>query len=262
MTYLEMKRELISRIDTMTSNTAPGYSDYSYSLWLTEAQEELVSELLGEKVTPTSKIVKRFDEDDITRLGLYSLIIRADMKISSYSADYLYGYNFKHTNLQIKMIDIDIEYSGIPYHVRHILGEQCTIEDINRRSQEYQRNIKVKGISHNYFLSNIDNPFKQPNKNLMWRLIKNVGRESALSYEIVHSKDVVPIRYILVVLKNPLPIIVGNLGSRTIDGRSIPANSEIDVKYHRTIIDKAVRIAQGVIKDPQAYQIANVEENK
>lgn len=257
MTYLEMKRELISRIDTMTSGTSPGFSDYSYSLWLTEAQEELVSELLGEKITPTSKIAKRFDEDDLTRLGLNSLIKAVSLSIDNENA--LYGSSFRSNDLIITNVNVPETFN---FKIRRIIGELSTIEDEDKKNQQFWRNVKVKGVSHNYFLSNVDNPFKRPNKDLIWRLIKNPGVDVNLSYETVHLKTMSIKSFLITVLSNPTPIIVANLGQRTIDGRNTPLSCELDIQYHRTIIDKAVRIAQGVLKDPQAYQIANVEENK
>ena len=137
-----------------------------------------------------------------------------------------------------------------------------------KTSLEPTRFVEVMPITHDYYYSNIDNPFKQPWKNSLWRLdisrkIKGTGLEDGTTdneastpkrVELIRPTDQVNITdYFVRYLKYPRRIVV--------DVKT-PANqvsSELDESLHNEIVAAAVRIAVATMR-PDQYQIKTAEE--
>ena len=142
-----------------------------------------------------------------------------------------------------------------------------SVQEGVRTSLEAQTYVEVLPITHDYYYANIDNPFKQPWKNTLWRLdisrrIKGQGNEdgttdneapSAKRVEIIGPAGATINDYFIRYLKYPRRIVVDT---------KTPANqisSELDESLHNDIVAAAVRIAVASMR-PEEYQIKQAEE--
>ena len=120
----------------------------------------------------------------------------------------------------------------------------------------------IKAISSDYYGANINNPFKKPYYDLVWR-----WDFSETSRELIGDGTYIINWYHLTYYKLPNPIIVPyNYTSShgTIKGVSFAANtaglaSEVDY-LHQEIVQEAVRMATSATKDQLGYQIQNLEK--
>ena len=72
-------------------------------------------------------------------------------------------------------IQANAQFLALPADIKYILQEHCIVSAAA---------VKVKPISYDEYNINIDDPFKNPNANLIWRL--DYG-DSARQHEIIHS---------------------------------------------------------------------------
>ena len=120
----------------------------------------------------------------------------------------------------------------------------------------------VKAITSDYYGANINNPFKKPYYDLVWRWdFNNTNRE------LIGDGTYMINSYYLTYYKTASPIIVPyayTSAQGTIDGVSLLASqagvtSEVDY-LHQEIVQEAVRMATAATKDQLGYQIQNLEK--
>lgn len=93
--------------------------------------------------------------------------------------------------------------------------------------------VRIKPIRLNYYNLNRNNPHKQPNKDLIWRLDVNLGN-STVQHVLIHDGErTIPNNYYKIVyIKNPSDIdIVTN------------KNCELHVQVHEDIVNLAIERA-------------------
>ena len=118
----------------------------------------------------------------------------------------------------------------------------------------------IKPVTHDEYNVNKNNPFKQPYEQLLWRM--DYGNSTAVpSHEIVTDGTIYVKYYSLRYYRKPLPIIVGNIAPKTIDGLSAITQCELNSIIHREIIDEAVMIADADA-EAKKVQINNIETQK
>lgn len=123
---------------------------------------------------------------------------------------------------------------------------------------EFINDAAFKPVDFNSYYNTINNPFAQPYEDLYWRLFQN-NKLLLVSYTgSVLSSSQLKGLYV----KKPLPIIVENLGSNSIDGRSVYTDCELHPIVHREIVYRAAKKAYAAVKDQIGYQIQNTEENQ
>lgn len=121
----------------------------------------------------------------------------------------------------------------------------------------------VKPVKHDEYLANINNPYKQPYKDLIWRIdisrVQHASGTSILSTpkrtELVLPANAVVNTYRLRYLATPPAIVCDEF---------TPANQRhciLDETLHREIVDEAVIIAQASVK-PEQYQIGVNEQER
>lgn len=135
-------------------------------------------------------------------------------------------------------------------------GISFTIKDI--LTAKYIANVKP--ITHDAYNANRNNPFKQPYEQLLWRMDFG-GVDIPPFHEIVGSDTIYPLYYILRYYRKPRPIIVGNLGTRSIEGLSAVTECELHSIVHREIIDEAIMIADADA-EAKKIQINAIETQK
>ncbi len=248
MTASEMDQEFKTRYDNISSNAAPGLTVYERSLFLTQAQDELVRE----SYNPYNKQQKGFEGSENRRAQLRELV--TPFKTSD---------SFTNEDAQISSNSKFIE---IPDDVYFILQEEIEVSGTG----VCKTKIGVKPITHDEYNVSSNNPFRKPNKRKAWRLdIQNTSPSLSIAPERV-VEIITPFnitKYSMRYLKKPEPIIVGNFDSDpetqglglTIEGENTVQGCQLNESIHRLIVDKAVELAIRTYRENSLQ--ANVELN-
>lgn len=121
----------------------------------------------------------------------------------------------------------------------------------------------IRPVKHDEYLANINNPYKKPYKDLVWRMdisrsqiaegtdILATSKRSELILDGISSLDYYRVRY----LSTPPPIVVDEFGE------SNQRHCVLDETLHREIVDEAVLIAQAAAQK-ESYQIGQAEVNR
>jgi len=121
----------------------------------------------------------------------------------------------------------------------------------------------VKAVRHDEYLANINNPYKQPYKDLVWRMdISRVTHASGTSIEatskrteIVTDSDSTLSYYRIRYLSTPPSIVVDEFDPTN------QVHCVLDETLHREIVDEAVIIAQAAAQK-DSYQIGVTEQER
>lgn len=173
----KMKFELLQRVDIITNFSTPGLTDLEIASILTESEFHFVENLLP---------IKDFTETIRRQLSTLYKPLTLDRANISSSQDGTYSLG---------------EYWDIPEDIFHILSEQVKVS--SNKSCLNETYIGVKPITYDEYNSNIKNPFKNPDKNTIWKL------ESAdNTVELIKFVNVTEItKYKLIYIKKPTGII-------------------------------------------------------
>jgi len=220
MTLKEFSIEFDILYNNISSNKAPGLNDYEKSIFLTKAQEEIITELYsGRNGTQNS-----FEETEEQRRYLNALVTT---KVCN---------EYKTTILNpLEVITNTSTIFELPEDVMFITYESARINS---------KEISVYPVSQDELSKILKNPFRGPSNNRVLRLDIGTNMVELISVEDISSYK---IRYI----RKPNPIILplNNEGITindegiTINGKSEQSDCELDSSLHRTILDRAVALA-------------------
>lgn len=195
--------------------------EYEKSLFLTQAQEQLVVELYTGRNDKTSS----FEKTEELRSNLKGLIRTATLTESE--EDY-------------KGISKYSKFFVLPKDVLFITYESATLADESAGCKNGSE-IPITPVTQDEFHRVMNNPFRKASNRKALRL--DNGLDVA---EIVSKYDIkdYTIRY----LSKPTPIVLGNFADGLIDGVSIDGVNEItecklDSAMHRNILERAVALA-------------------
>lgn len=224
MTIPEMSDQMDVLYNNITSNQAPGLTEYEKSLFLTKAEKEIVLN----HFSPESKgnaLQQGFD-DSAKRQADFSVLMKT---ASCTQVD---------TNLPTKIDDRSTVYN-YPEGVFIVINETVKVGN----------NIKqVIPLRYDEYTRLMSKPYKRPLKNQVWRLL-NSGvvsqAKSTRTVEIIAGPEDTITSYVVRYIKTPAPIIVGNLDGLTIDGVStVSTECELDPILHEEIVQRAVELAK------------------
>lgn len=251
MTVAEMSKEFDVGYDNLTNNEGRGFSKWEKSIFLTQAQENLVDKYkpfidtneenainLSElkefvELTPDHGAEPRFTIPDTSTSYLFQLPV-----------NYFYTLHERADIIFTDTIRIICFPTGL-------------------------KGVWVKAITEDYFNSNIDNPFKKPYERLIWRIMyrratvtSEIGTSNMKRVELIGDGDTNITNYSLSYIRRPNPIIIENLTTgRTVRGLAVLTECELDPSIHFEIVQEAIRIAAKATSDTQGYQIANLENS-
>jgi hypothetical protein len=225
MTITEFNNEFDIHYNAIASNSAPGLDPYEKSVFLTKAQLEIVKDYynpLG------NKYKKGFENSEKRRTDLKELVI---------------NHNSTTTVTSSSGLSSDSKFFVIPNNVFLIVYETATVTT-DDCFVDKQVNIVPK--THDEYNIQIDNPFKQPHKNKIWRLnISKISDNKVVELISPYTISKYQFRYI----KYPAPIILADLATTfpgeglSIDGITTPQTCALDESIHREILDRAVELA-------------------
>jgi len=227
MTADQMYNEFEIAYEAIASGDAPGYSPYEVSILLTQAQDNIIKNLVGTGL--------EYDDSK-------ALVLGPQIETSTYTT-------FASATMYPSTFTFEVDQTLFWSIVNERLKETNT-----------GSTIEVKPIDHSYFAANVDNPYKKPvNTRYFWRFIEK-GAINSNWY--VYGPDSIHTYYINY-LEKPDPIIVPGVDLDTvIDGTTVDATivlDGLDCEYnsliHRDIVNRAAKMGKAFIGDPQGFQL-------
>jgi len=229
MTTTDFSAEFDLLYNNALSNSAPEINSYEKSLFLTQAQEEIIKEAYSDKKSKTSfesseMIRRRLDELSIPQVSQYNSVLNSslsDIKISS--------------NSRFFKIEDDVWY--------------ITYERINTATSR----LYIVPTALDQYSMNEGNPFKEPNSKKAWRIdVKNTETTDKV-VEIITT--VTPTSYTYRYLVEPTPIILSDFDTEfpgyglSINGINTTTNCALNSEAHRLILKRAVELATMAYKE-------------
>ena len=210
MTNPEFSIEFDILYNNISSNKAPGLNEYEKSVFLTKAQEQIVTELYSGRNTTYNS----FEETEEQRRYLHSLITTSSLEEST-EID-----NIITSNSSVYKLPENIMF--ITYEIALITGN---------------KEVTVYPVSQDELSKIIKNPFRGPSNNRVLRL--DLGNNSI---EVISNYDIT--KYLIRYIRKPNPIILVDLEDElSINGVTEESVCELDSSLHRTILDRAVALA-------------------
>lgn len=210
MTNPEFSIEFDILYNNISSNKAPGLNEYEKSVFLTKAQEQIVTELYSGRNTTYNS----FEETEEQRRYLHSLITTSFLEESTEIADII------TSNSSIYKLPENIMF--ITYETAILTGN---------------KEVTVYPVSQDELSKIIKNPFRGPSNNRVLRL--DLGNNSI---EVISNYDIT--KYLIRYIRKPNPIILVDLEDElSINGVAEESECELDSSLHRTILDRAVALA-------------------
>jgi hypothetical protein len=227
MTAGQMYNEFEIAYEAIASGDAPGYEPYEASILLSQAQEEILKELIATGI--------EYSDSKALVLGPHILTD----SITGASSSAVYPDTWEVT------VD-ESEYWGI----------------VNERLKETANGstVEVKPIDHSFFNANKNNPFKKPDSDFyFWRFVEgSAGSTKWMVYgpTAIHT-------YYINYLDKPAPIIVPGVSlSTVIDGTEVTSTivgDGLDCSFnsiiHRDIVNRAAKLGKAFIGDSEGFQL-------
>lgn len=245
----EMKFNFQLKFDSLFEFSAPAYDDRQISYLLTEAQFRVFIK----RYNPlANKYQKGFEADEQRRRDLEQLIKPA-----------LYD-STDPIPTGVEEITKSTEKGGT--HPQGVFFDMPTdflyaVEEGVKLDGE-TKEAWVRPVKHDEYLANINNPYKKPYKDLVWRM--DISRSqhatgttdaSPKRTEIIVPESGIVDTYRVRYLATPPEIVCDEFD---------PTNQIhciLDETLHREIVDEAVIIAQASVK-PQEYQVGVSEQQR
>lgn len=231
MNLQEFNDEFDIHYNSIAGQSAPNIDAYEKSVYLTKAQLELVKNYYD----PSSNTKQKgFEGSEKRRVDLKELKRRAEVTTFTNT---IYG----------KLV-------LIPEDVYLIIREDALISGGNICNNKL---VNVKPITSDEFNIQRNNPFKQPDSSVIWRL-DHSSTSTNKAVELISANKID--KYIVEYIMYPTPIVLEDLTqsfageSVSVDGVTDATECKLDQSIHREIIDRAVELALGDYR-PQGLQV-------
>ena len=204
-------------------NGSVEFDEFEKSVFLTEAQEELVSDLYN------GHIYDGFESTEQVRKYLDSLIKPATIELTEES---IAGYT---TKKGLYSYPVDFKAVEETQRLMYITYESVDIDDESLECGN-GNTVRVEPVRHDELAKMVQNPFRGPNTSRVLRVdvgYKKLELVSAFKLHLYH----------ILFLEKPTPIILENLEDLSIDGYSEAMTSQLDDSLHRMILQLAVKKA-------------------
>lgn len=210
---LEFSNRFDVVFDSITSNKGPEIDSYEKSLFLTEAQKQIVVELYSGR----NERGASFEATEELRSTLRNLIKEAHLTSMVVSKNKSKLYN-------------------LPKDCLFITNEEAVIDDEGAGCLD-KTSIGAIPITHDEISKALRNPFRKPSEDRVLRI--DIGSNVIEVYSLYNIGS-----YNIKYIKKPVPIIVKDLDEGlTIDGLSEVSDCELDSSLYEIIINRAVRLA-------------------
>lgn len=230
MNYQELSDSFDLYFNNITSNQAAGLTEWEKSSFLTKAQDEIVKNYFLPQSNPKQA---GFDDNQKRQIDFSTLTTAADITAST---NPLFDHRANSRGITL------------PGDVMMIINEMAIVT----RNSTQTVSLVVRPIQYEEYSRLMSKPFKRPVKYQAWRLINyNVKNMADL---IIGPSDEL-ISYSIRYVRQPKPIIVGDLDGMTINGykfsgQTYPSDAdetagcELDPILHEEILQRAVELAK------------------
>lgn len=208
MTNKECLEEFDVFYNSITSFQAPGLNEYEKSVFLNQAQEDILTSYISAE---KNKVQKGYDDNTRRQISFSNLI-----------------QNETHSNADFKVKDqFDTDVNGRTVK----LGDDVfsIIYDTVTTDKGVYQVIPVK---HSELIRLMSRPYRFPLKRQAWR----VTADSENAYRIIIGNGQELKSYNVTYIKKPTPI--------DLEGESDAQFSELDTIIHRDILKRAVELAK------------------
>ena len=230
MNTAEFSNEFDILYNNITSNMAAGLSEYEKSVFLTRAQEDIITGFYSGK--NTSKV--SFEETEEVRR--YLDVLTKTMVL------------LPIVPTIVSPLSQDSKFFTAPTDVWFITYEQVKLVDSELPYGQSSEAIVIPTTQDSYFRRS-RNPFKTPSDNKVFRLsivpdVNDVSNTTSL-IELISKYNIS--EYLIRYLGQPKPIILETLtGGATINGVSQRTECELPKVIHTSILKLAVDMAKMV----------------
>lgn len=228
MTSEEFSNQFDLLFNNITSNQAPGISEYEKCVFLTKAQDEVVKNYFNPK---SNKLQEGFDGNQKRQVD-FSTITKL------YDLDETAQFTTARFDLHLNSKNITL-----PNDLWMAVNERVMVSRGSKAEQ-----LTVVPISYEQYDTLMSKPFKRPLNYQAWRIMVNTGSNTADL--IVGPSDEIT-GYKLRYIKKPKPIIIADLDGLTVDGYEHGTSGvnktdgcELDSILHEEILQRAVELAK------------------
>jgi hypothetical protein len=229
MTTKEFSNEFDILYNSIASNQAPGLDLYEKSVYLSKAQLQIIKNYFNPL---GNKYKKGFEQNSSRRAGLRELVYSHTSKNSILDSPHSIQEGSIFFTLPNNL------YLIVQESAKLISDDPCINGTI----------AKVVPKTHDEYAIQIKNPFKNPNKDMVWRLDFHSINTGLKNVELLTSEKGIS-EYKLRYVKYPEPIILTNLNDAfsgeglSIDNKTNEQTSLLDTSIHGEILDRAVELA-------------------
>lgn len=218
MTNPEFSSEFDILYNNITSNAAPGLNEYEKSVFLTRAQESIILEIYDGRFNDDS-----FESTEEVTSYINSLVKQARLT----------------TPMQQQGISEHSVFYQLPEDLWFITYESARLQD-DRLGCKNGYEVIVRPITQDTYNRVSKNPFRGYGENRVLRLTMNNLSELISKFNI----ESYFIRYI----SKPEPIILEDLSDYgvSIDNKTQVTECKLNPAIHRTILNRAVKLAKAV----------------
>lgn len=265
MTTAEFSNQFDLLFNNISSNQAPGLNEYEKSVLLTKAQDEIVKNYFQAESNGNT-IKKGFDDTAIRQMDFSDLIMSKTIKEET-------GDNAVPS----------VDPRALVYKISKDDRVYIIINESLYLMVSQEGKLKVNGIrqvvpiKYTEYMRLMSKPFKEPLKNMAWRIItqgregdvdidKSTGDPTTVDKEKVSSKieivitsadknkykkngETNTIQYNIRYVRKPRPIILTDLSDSfgedlSIEGYQKAMTCELNESTHEAILQRAVELAK------------------
>ena len=227
MTAQEFSNEFDILYNNIMSNQAPGLDEYEKSVFLTQAQEDIIRACYQ----GTSAGLGPFENTELVRRELSNLIKTSNTD------------TYETVSTQFG----DCKAYTLPQDVMYIIQEYYT--DTNENP------ISVVPVTYDEIQKVKNNPFRGPSKNRILRLDYGEGKVILIiDKNLIETYAGSSPEYVVSYIKKPYPVILTDLSDSglTINNQDSPLDNnnpcELSSSIHRLILTQAVQLAAAAYK--------------
>ena len=216
----EWSREFDLMYSNITSNQAPGLTEYEKSVFLTRAEEAVVIMLYN------GTLRNSFEETEEVTAYLAPLVNQKDCSLWTVDAHHVISGS------QVYALPDDLLFRTL---------ELCKVND----PACGEKDAVVVPVTQDEYWRTSRDPFKKPNSRKVLRLSYDTQNTNKRCSELISELPVV--KYTVRYIKKPEPIILEDLDDGfSINGKTKAAACKLHENLHQTILTEAVKAAKAV----------------
>ena len=261
MTTAEFSNQFDLLFNNISSNQAPGLNEYEKSVFLTKAQDEIVKNYFQAESNGNT-VKKGFDDTAIRQMDFSDLIMSK--------------------TLEEENEEPDVDPRALVYKISkddrvYIIINESLYLMVNQEGKLKVNGIRqVVPIKYTEYMRLMSKPFKEPLKNMAWRIItkgregdadvnKSTGDPTTVEKTVSSKIEIVitsadknrykkngekdTIKYNIRYVRRPRPIILTDLSDTfgedlTINGYNKAMTCELNESTHEAILQRAVELAK------------------